>query len=434
MKVRQIRHIIILGLMALVGIVTIQAYWLLTTWHMQQEKLDEKIWLALKNTMQQINVLHDCLPNDLNPVQQMTETCYMVDVSCEYNQTNLEHLIHSQFNKLDVNIEHELAIYNCNKNELEYIGKFSGSGEKINASGDLNECFIKGSSDLVYFFCINISGRTDYLFSKMRLWILLSLVVLVIVLFFTYTIFSFFKQKQLAELQKDFINNMTHEFKTPISTINIASDVLLGFDTEQVPDRYKKYAAIIKQENERLNHQVENVLQAARIEKGKTPMNYQKWDLHQLLDEVFNEGFLKSQTQHVELQIHKNARYATIWADRLHVTNILFNLTDNALKYNHSGKILIQINTANEGKYLLMKFADNGMGILPKYQKKVFQKFFRVPTGNIHDVKGFGLGLFYVKQVCDAHHWKISCQSELEKGTVFIFKIPYLVSDGKSSE
>ncbi|HCC30080.1 MAG TPA: hypothetical protein DEQ03_08520, partial [Marinilabiliales bacterium] len=102
MKVRQIRHIIILGLMALVGIVTIQAYWLLTTWHMQQEKLDEKIWLALKNTMQQINVLHDCLPNDLNPVQQMTETCYMVDVSFEYNQTNLEHLIHSQFNKLDV--------------------------------------------------------------------------------------------------------------------------------------------------------------------------------------------------------------------------------------------------------------------------------------------------------------------------------------------
>ncbi len=431
MKVRQIRHIILLGVTALLGIVTIQSYWLFTTWQMHQEKLDQKIWLALKNTMQQINILHDCLPNDLNPVQQMTETCYLVDVSCEYKQTNLEHLIHSQFNKLDVNIEHELAIFNCNKNKLEYIGKFSGSGEKIASDGSLIDCLPKETSDLVYFFCINISGRTNYLINQMRLWILLSIVVLVIVMFFTYTIFSFFKQRQLAELQQDFINNMTHEFKTPISTINIASDVLVNFDNELVPEQFKNYSRIIKQENERLNQQVENVLRAARIEKGKSPMNYQKWDLHQLLDEVFNDGFIKSQSKEMVLKLHKNASNSIIWADRLHVTNVLFNLADNALKYNNSEEILIQIDTLNEGKYLLMKFTDNGIGILPKYQKKVFQKFFRVPTGNIHEVKGFGLGLFYVKQVCDTHRWNIQIESEVSIGTTYIFKIPFLSTNGK---
>lgn len=423
MRVKQIRHTIIVGVIALIGIISIQVYWLFTTWNLQQEKLDESIWLALKKVSAEINVLHGCLPNDLNPVQQRTETCYLVDVGCEYNQANLEYLVHTNFNKVNLNIQHEIVIYDCNLNDLVYIGRFSGSGEKIEDSENLKFCQESVSNDIVYFFCINISGRNDYLFRKMRLWIMLSLIVLIIVLFFTYTIFSFFKQKKLAELQKDFINNLTHEFKTPISSIQIASDVLLGYGNEKIPPRYTNYARLIKQENARLNLLVENVLRAARIENGKTIMDIQIIDVHEALEEVFTDGFLKSQTKQITLIKQLNASNSKVLADKLHFTNLLFNLTDNAIKYNDKEQVVITLETQMVNNHIILSFFDNGIGIPLKYRKKVFAKFFRIPTGNIHDVKGFGLGLFYVKQVCDAHKWTIKSSDSLDSGAKFIIKM-----------
>jgi two-component system phosphate regulon sensor histidine kinase PhoR len=178
MRVKQIRFTIILGLISLIGIVAIQVYWLFTTWHMQQDQLDENIQLALKQVSKEINVLHDCLPNDLNPVQQLTETCYLVDVSCDFNQANLEYLVSTNFNKRNISIEHELAIFNCDRNTLEFIGKFSPTGDKISNSGNLDYCQSSQSAQLVYYFYINVSGYNIYLFKKMQLWLILSLSVL----------------------------------------------------------------------------------------------------------------------------------------------------------------------------------------------------------------------------------------------------------------
>jgi len=423
MRVKQIRFTIILGLVSLIGIIAIQIYWLFTTWHMQQEKLDKNIRLALKQVAKEINVLHGCLPNDLNPLRQLSETCYLVDVSCYFNQTNLEYLIRTNFNKRNINIEHETAIFDCETNTLNFIGKFSSIGEKISEAGSLNVCAGAYNNDLVYFFYINISGRNVYLFKKMQLWLALSLMVLVIVLFFAYTIFSFFRQKQLAELQKDFINNMTHEFKTPISSINIASDVLLGFSPNEVPERFTNYAQIIKHENARLNKQVENVLRAAQFEKGKTIMDIEKLNLHKLLDEVFSKISFNHNEKKVKINLLLNADKQTILADKLHLTNILFNLTDNAIKYNDNN-VIIEVSTRINKNKIELKLVDNGIGIPVKYKKNIFKKFFRVPTGNIHNVKGFGLGLFYVKHVCDAHGWKIELESEVGVKTAFIINIP----------
>jgi two-component system phosphate regulon sensor histidine kinase PhoR len=430
MRVKQIRHTIILGVIALIGIVSIQGYWLFTTWQTQQEKLDENIWLALKNTSTEINVLHDCLPNDLNPVQQLTETCYLVDVSCEYNQSNLEHLIHTNFNKLNINIEHQVAIFNCNSNQLEYMGTYSGSGENIFDQGNIDFCSPDNANGLAYYFIINISGRNVYLIQKMQLWFVLSLIVLVIVLFFTYTIFAFFKQKLLAELQKDFINNMTHEFKTPISSINIASDVLLSYSETEIPERFLRYAQLIKQENSRLNKQVENILRAARFEKAGTIMHAEPLNLHEILNNVFTPELFMGAKENLWIEKQLHASHAIILADKLHLTNLLFNLADNATKYNQSETKKLSIETQNTGKYLALLLRDNGIGIQPKYKKKIFTKFFRVPTGNVHDVKGFGLGLFYVKQVCDAHKWKITFESEPLKGTQFQILIPIIHDKG----
>lgn len=423
MKVRQIRHTIILGVLALIGIVVIQGYWLSTTWQMQQEKLDNDIWLALKNVASEMNILHSCLPNDLNPVQQLSETCYLVDVSCEYNQRNLEHLIPTNFNRQHIHIEYEVAFYNCNALKMEYLGLFSASGEKLSDSGDTDFCMPINTHEMVYYFVINISGKNVYLIKKMRLWFLLSLFVLLIVLFFTFTIFAFFKQKRLAELQKDFINNMTHEFKTPISSINIASDVLLSYPDELLPERFSRYARLIKQENNRLNQQVENVLRAAQIEKVKTMMEPEAIDLHTVLADVFTPQLFLSQKCRLQVSTQYKAKQSTILADKLHLTNLLLNLADNSMKYNSSKLVEMTVKTRNVGKFIELRIGDNGIGIASPFKKKVFSKFFRVPTGNIHDVKGFGLGLFYVKQVCDAHNWDIALESLAGKGTEFIIKM-----------
>jgi len=423
MRVKQIRFTIILGLISLIGIVSIQIYWLFTTWHMQQEKLDENIQLALKEVTKEINFLHDCMPNEVNPVQQLSETCYLVDVSCDFNQQNLEYLVRSKFNKRNVGIEHEIAIYDCEENSLNYIGRFSPTGDKIATLGDLQFCSYFMDEAPVYYFYINLSGRNVYLFKKMQLWLLLSLLVLIIVAFFAYTIFSFFRQKQLAELQKDFINNMTHEFKTPISSIGIASDVLLSFTDIEIPERFKNYAKIIKNENARLNKQVENVLKAARIEKGKTIMDVERVNLHHIINNVFLENNFSKEDKKVSVKLNLEANDCNILADKLHLTNVLFNLTDNAIKYNNE-EVDIFITTKNNRKTIEFFLRDNGFGIPKNYHKTVFKKFFRVPKGNVHDVKGFGLGLFYVKQVCESHNWRISLESDINRGTTFKLIIP----------
>jgi len=416
MRVKQIRITIVLGVISLIGIITIQIYWLFSTWNMQQKELDQNIWLALKQVAQQINTLHNCQSNDLNPVIQNSESCYIVDVSCNFNITNLEYLVITNFNKHHIKIEHELAVYNCDANQLEYQGQYSGVGDLITIEGDLNHCMDEISEELVYFFCINISGRNFYLFKKMQLWLVLSIFVIGIICFFTYAIFSFFKQKQLSELQKDFINNMTHEFKTPISSINIASEVLIQEGGSEISERFYNYAKLIKQENGRLTKLVENVLRAARIEKSKTIMEPEELDLHQLIHEVFSDESVSVASSNISISKVLGAQNTIIKADKLHLTNVLLNLIDNAIKYNNNN-IKVKISTVNEGDKLLLKVCDNGIGIPEQFRKQVFKKFFRVPTGNIHNVKGFGLGLFYVKEVCLAHQWKIKISNNTEKGT-----------------
>lgn len=422
MRVKQIRITIFLGLISLIGIVVIQVYWLFTTWNMQQEKLDENIWSSLKQVTQEINAMHDCQSSDLNPVFLKTQTCYVVDVSCNFNTTDLIHILQKTLNAYDLNIEHELAIYNCDLNHLEYIGKYTASGDLSSSEGSLNYCLDNETIELVYFFAVNFSGRDVYLLKKMQLWLALSLIVIIILCFFTYAIFSFHRQKQLSELQKDFINNMTHEFKTPISSINIASDVLINETQTNFPERLKNYAKIIKQENTRLNKQVENVLRTAKIEKSKTIMEIERLNLHDLINEVFQSSSFHSTEKQVEINKQLNAKLPHIYSDRLHLTNILLNLVDNGIKYNQN-EVVINISTEQLGKYIFIKVEDNGIGISPKHQRMVFNKFYRVPTGNIHNVKGFGLGLFYVKEVCDMHRWKIKLESTPEEGSCFTIKI-----------
>jgi two-component system phosphate regulon sensor histidine kinase PhoR len=229
------------------------------------------------------------------------------------------------------------------------------------------------------------------------------------------------KQKRLSEIQRDFINNMTHEFKTPISTIAVSADLISNPKINAHPEKLAQYAQIIKTQNHRLKEQIEKVLQMAIMDKGKLTLSRELVDIHEIVRQAVIHFRLKYEDAQIECDLQADTPLAN--ADKVHLTNVIYNLLDNATKYiSENPKILIS--TKHYKKQLLLSIQDNGLGIEKAHQNKVFERFYRVPTGNRHDVKGFGLGLNYVRQIIKAHHWKIRLESELGKGSTFTVSIP----------
>jgi len=222
-------------------------------------------------------------------------------------------------------------------------------------------------------------------------------------------------------LQKDFINNMTHEFKTPISSIKIAADVLSSNPSVREDSRLKRYAAIITEQNQRLNNQVEKVLNIARLEKDNFKLNKETIDLNVTLSNIVENESLRLTDGNIKLNFGDDKM--EIFADPLHFTNVITTVLDNAIKYSPENPEII-ISAELRNNLTIIKIKDNGIGIEKEKLKHIFDKFYRVSTGDVHNVKGFGLGLFYVKNICNSHGWIIDAQSEIGKGTTFIIKIP----------
>jgi len=245
--------------------------------------------------------------------------------------------------------------------------------------------------------------------------------LLVLILCFGYTIFSILRQKKISEMKTDFINNMTHEFKTPVSTIMIASEALK--DREIIADqaRVARLANIIYEENERLGSHIERVLNIARIEKNDFKLDKKPVEVNELIMDVLDSMQLKLQKNNAQVDLHLDADYSVIEADELHFANVIYNLVDNAIKYSRENPELT-IATLNKGNQLIIRVADKGIGMSRDQQAKIFEQFYRVPTGNLHDVKGFGLGLSYVNTIVKRLEGMISVRSEKEKGSEFELK------------
>jgi two-component system phosphate regulon sensor histidine kinase PhoR len=265
---------------------------------------------------------------------------------------------------------------------------------------------------------VKFPGRQGFLFDKMQLIIFLSAILLLTILFFDYAMWVILRQKRLSEMQKDFINNMTHEFKTPLSTIKIAAGVFANDARIQADPRLQRYANIILQQNQRLNNQVEKVLQIARVEKGKLDLKRETIALAEVLTPLLESTRLQLEGQGGQLELRGiDPTSVYLSADPLHLSNILYSLLDNAMKYS-PGQPEISVDVQlNSKRQITLSIADHGIGIDPAYQARIFDKFYRIPTGNIHNVKGFGLGLFYVQRICQAHGWDIQLDSEPGRGT-----------------
>jgi two-component system phosphate regulon sensor histidine kinase PhoR len=226
-------------------------------------------------------------------------------------------------------------------------------------------------------------------------------------------------------VKTDFINNMTHELKTPISTIGLSSEMLMRTDFANDPEKLQRYASIIYKENKRLENQVERVLNVAKLDQEELILSVDKMDLHELLEEVKDNFMFNQLEQGGSISLQLEANTSEIIADPVHITNVIYNLLDNAIKYcTTKPEITIQTRSIKNGVQL--EFTDNGIGMKREDLKMIFDKFYRVPTGNLHDVKGFGLGLFYVKLIIDEHKGKIDVKSTPGKGTTFTIWLPLI--------
>ncbi len=247
--------------------------------------------------------------------------------------------------------------------------------------------------------------------------------LLVLVFCMGYTIFSIIKQKKISEMKTDFINNMTHEFKTPVSTIMIASEALRDNEIMADKSRVSRLANIIYEENARLGSHIERVLNVARIEKNDFKLEKKPLDVNEMISIVIDSMALKLQKHNVQLTLNLDAINAVVLADELHFSNIIYNLIDNAIKYSTSTPD-ITIITENKNEQIVIKVVDKGIGMSRDQQTKIFEQFYRIPTGNLHDVKGFGLGLSYVNTIVKRLNGVISVHSEKDKGSNFELKFP----------
>ena len=419
MRQKQIRFVVLLGAFAIIGIISIQVYFLQNVWNIKEKQFVQSVLIGLRNVAEKMSKYNQTALPHASTVRQLSSNYFVVDINSEIDANILEFYLKAEFDKLNLQTDFEYAIYNCQTDKMEYGNYLTKNGT---AKPNVLTANLPKYDQYTYYFGVNFPLLRNTITGDLAIWFFFMALLLVAIIFFVYAIFVILHQKRLSEMQKDFINNMTHEFKTPISSINISADVIMNPDIIHDPARLFTYASVIKQENNRLNQQVDKVLQIARIESRSFHLNKQLVDLNVLILKVAENCKANSNRQLV-VNTDLSESVGSIEADELHLTNILHNLLDNASKYSDKEPI-ITIETTRTDHSILVGISDNGPGISPEFQHRVFQKFYRIPTGNRHDVKGFGLGLYYVKTICDAHQWGIALKSEPGNGASFVIEIP----------
>lgn len=417
MRNNTIKFIIALATVSIVGIIVTQVYWVGKAFDIKEKQFNQTAHIALRSVADKIAKLNQSVLNP-NPVKQITSDYFVVNVNDAIDSKILEYYLKTEFDKYHLTMDFEYGIYDCSSDKMVY-GNYVSYNESEIAQLDT---MLPKSTDYSYYFGVRFPTRTTYLASEMDIWMFSSFILMTVIVFFGYTLFIILKQKRLSEIQRDFINNMTHEFKTPISTIAISADLITNPKILAKPESLLNYANIIKTQNTRLKDQIEKVLQMAVMDRGRLKLSKEIINIHQLICDSVNNFNLKAQAE-IEILTDLVEENQCVLADKVHLTNIIYNLLDNATKYVKVSPI-IKISTKLNKNQIILSIQDNGIGISKSHQRKVFDKFFRVPTGNIHDVKGFGLGLNYVKLIVKAHNWKIDLRSELEKGSTFDITMP----------
>lgn len=417
----RIKIVVILSAISLIGIIFTQLFWVMNAISLAEDQFDHKVTMAIREALEELT---DYTQAASNPEDGCSVSCPNAKYDKEYINTRvLDSLLTSRFLFYDLDSVFEYAIVECGTSSplFEKTGIIS---DKLPVT-----CHKAGLSCIYKTECYNL----EVYFPKKKQIILIGLMSLlgvsiffmIIVAFsFGYIVTTIIKQKKTSEIKNDFINNMTHEFKTPIATISMASEVLIS-NENMTPERIAKYSKIIFEENKRLQLQVERVLETAIMDKRDFILNRdEEINLHELITQTVDHLCLEHCDKSVKLTYNLNADRPVLFVDRMHFKNVINNLIDNAYKYSEA-KPEITISTKSNPEGFILQVLDNGIGMSNETMKNIFTKFYRKPTGDLHNVKGFGLGLYYVKSVVEQHGGKVSVDSSPGKGSTFTVFLPY---------
>lgn len=427
---QSIRWILILASICLVGIGFVQWFWLDRAFDMKALQFNQTVKIALTNTAQRLLDYNRNKTKLINPVNQLSDDYFVVRVDDVIDGNLLDIFLAEELARAHLSMDYEYGIYDCATDKMVY-GQFVAvePGASAPARTDLPKW-----ENQTYYFGVRFPSRGSTLVSQMGIWLFSSGVLLFVAIFMIIAMFMILKQKRLSEIQKDFINNMTHEFKTPLSSILASVEtVRLSLETEQhLSQRVDRYLSIIQTESKRLQGQVEAVLKMANFET--TLIRKERLNLELLVRSNVNsvEARVTADGGRIDLQVEPGSY--ELFADPLHLSNVVANLIDNAIKYN-GGKPEIRIELGHTSRNrVIVRVIDNGIGIAKDQLPRIFDKFYRVPTGNVHNVKGFGLGLSYVKSVVRAHGGQVSATSSPGVGTTIQFELPIFTTHKKHHE
>ncbi len=418
--------IVVLISLSVIGILFIQMSWIKNAFALKHDEFERGVDNALIRTR---DMLHDrFLYNSGQSVGYMNDESKENKLRNEFavsgNFTNeeIKEIIDKALAQNNIKYKYEYGITNIFMNTIYQSDGFQANEKHKMYHQDLSPKDAIRAQETLY---LSIKENKNQVIGEMWWMILASIVfTCIIILAFALTVRTLFNQKKISEIKSDFINNMTHELKTPLATISLAIDALTNEKVIHDTDKIKLYSGMIKEENKRMNKQVEKILQAARLEKEELKLNLQDLDVRQVINKVTDNLALQIQEKNGALDLRLNAKNHTIEADEVHFSNIIFNLLDNAMKYSTNAPY-IQVETFNlQSGPLVIKIKDNGIGMDKETQSRIFERFFRAHTGNLHNVKGFGLGLSYVKAIVDAHDGKIKVDSAPGKGSTFIMTFP----------
>jgi two-component system, OmpR family, phosphate regulon sensor histidine kinase PhoR len=392
--------------LALIIVLVIQVNWIFETARIKEEFFNEKANMVLARTTEAL--LAD------------KQACRNMEVCVENNEIR----------KIDSLFTHFMKFYNFHIDySFEVVSPMASADTNGNGFSDAfcppdqNGCYKKSLDEVTDRNGLELKlifpEKKQFIIAEMGTMFITSvLLILVVLVLFWRTTLSLLKEKRISEHTTDFLNNMTHEFKTPLTNIALAGKMIIKDPTAKQGDKIKHYSGIILEENEKLRLQVEQVLSMTALERGEIPLQKTELDLHALIHDSLKCISIQIENKQGTLNLKTDAVNCVVMADKTHLTNALCNLIDNAIKYS-SGKPELSIHTFNTDQNIIVVVSDNGIGIEKEYHKKVFDKFFRVPTGTLHDVKGFGLGLAYVKKIVELHGGTIEIQSEKGRGTIF---------------
>lgn len=416
---KTLRFVILISTVLITVIIGVQLFWLQKVYRYEEKQFNINVSKSIRNLYRDMQLVNDVSDNVQKVVENPSPDIYLLRIDCSPMLDSLWLNLKAELTDFDVYTDCKAAIYATEKNQFtgeEYIDL--PDSYHATAKDAAIPLFKRDYSYIILFF----PHRGQYILKQMLFWIASSGLLLLVLIALGASIFYFYRQKFLNETQRDFVNNFTHEFRTPLAVIKIAADVLRQDNIIEKPERLANYAGIIHEQTTHLQSQIQRLLEIAYTDRSSVPLNKSNFDLNTLLEQSVADVQPLIEQKHAELNLTLEATDAIVFADKSYLLLAVINLIENAIKYSPSP--VITVSSYNAGPDFCISVNDNGIGIDPAHHKKIFDRFYRVSKGELHTAKGFGLGLSFVKKVIDAHGGKIDVQSQEKQGSTFTIRIP----------